>query len=223
MDTIAKIIAKSRIQTATSVSQKTDAEYIDDLNIVYGNVRSAVNADLKRNTWQRYTADTVVWKNEYTIPAPTVSETGLSRVLDVSIKYNASDNLIPVTIHLQPDTIDELYTDYTRPYCVNRDDSIFIYPAPTSVITDWLIIEGNYMPLPLTLSTPVASIKLPRERRDILLYGINAMTFCDKMIYDKEQVYQVKYQTQLDLMLKQEWSDRDNAYLEEMPNLSYLE
>lgn len=223
MNDVASIIAKNRIMSSTSVSQISDDEMVDNLNIVRDEVFSALNAGAKRITRQTYNADTVAGQNEYTIPSADVSDTGLSRMLTVAIKYNENDVLIPVKLHLSWSPIDSEYDDYDHPYCVNRDDSIFVYPAPTANISWALVVEGNYQPLPVTISSTLAQIKLPKERLDILLYWLLAWTFWYKLLIDKEAYYTNKYQDKLNKMMKELWSDIDDAYKEQLPDLSYLE
>ena len=87
---VSAIISKSRIQTNTSAGQKTDAEMLVDLNTVYKEIFSRLAVKSKKYTWQPYRTNSVANQNEYTIPSPTVTDTGLKRVLNVNIKYSSA-------------------------------------------------------------------------------------------------------------------------------------
>jgi hypothetical protein len=86
---VSAIIAKSRIQTNTSAGQKSDALMLQDLNIVYKEIFSRLAVKSKKYTWQTYRVNSVANQNEYTIPSPTVSDTGIKRLLNVNVKYGS--------------------------------------------------------------------------------------------------------------------------------------
>jgi len=133
---VSTIIAKSRIQTGTSAGQKSDVLMLQDLNIVYKDIFSRLSAKSKKYTWQRYTTDSVAGQNEYLIPKPVLSETGIKRVLNISIKYSSSGEYIPCKVYDSSIPLDSSYNNTEAPYFINRDDSIFVYPAPTQVVAD---------------------------------------------------------------------------------------
>jgi len=86
---VSVIIAKSRVQTNTSVGQKSDALMLQDLNIVYKEIFSRLSTKSKKYTRQTYKTNTVASQNEYQIPKPAVADTGIKRVLNIQVKYSS--------------------------------------------------------------------------------------------------------------------------------------
>ena len=220
---VSSIISKSRIQTWTSVGQKSDVLMLQDLNTVYGNIFSTLNSVSKKYTWQTYKTASVANQSEYNIPKGTVSDTGLQRVLNVSIKYSSNGDYIPIKMYDTSHPIDNDYTNENIPYCIQRDDSIFIYPTPSTSITDWIIIEGNYIPLALELTTVSDNIKLAPDNHDILLYGLNAWNFGDKQLFDKQIIANNMYTDWLKTLLWQWGMDIESGYYEQQADLSQRE
>lgn len=220
---VTTILTKSRTQTSTSVGQKSDALMLADLNIVYGNIFGSLNAVSKKYTRQTYKTNSVASQNEYTIPVLASPVTGLSRVLNVQIKYSSDWDYIPLKMFDTWIPVDNDYTNENIPYCIQRDDSIFIYPAPTTAITDGIMIEGNYQPLPLTLATTSDQIKLKSDNHDLLLFWLNMRNFWDKQIIDKQIVQKQLYDAGLKELIAQGWMDQERYYTEQTPDYSEFE
>ena len=217
---VSTIIAKSRIQTGTSVGQKSDVLMLQDLNIVYKDIFSRLSAKSKKYTWQRYTTDSVVGQNEYLIPKPVLSETGIKRVLNISIKYSSSSEYIPCKVYDSSIPLDSAYNNTEAPYFINRDDSIFVYPAPTQAVENGVMVEWQYLPLDLALTTTSENIKLARENHDLLVLGLNMWNFGDKQLFDKQWVQKGLFEEWM-LRLLQEWGmDIESSYSETMPEAS---
>jgi len=95
---VSNIIAKSRIQTNTSVGQKSDALMLVDLNQVQDDIFSRLSIKDKKYAWNQFYPSpntTVIGQNEYNLPMPTDSFTGMKRLLRVDVKYKSSDDYIP--------------------------------------------------------------------------------------------------------------------------------
>lgn len=220
---VTTILTKSRTQTSTSVGQKSDALMLADLNIVQGDIFSSLNAVSKKYTRQTYKTDSVASQHEYTIPVQSSPVTGLTRVLNVQIKYSSTWDYIPLKMYDTWIPVDNDYTNENIPYCIQRDDSIFIYPAPTTAITDGIMIEGNYQPLPLTLATTSAQIKLKADNHDLLLFGLNMRGFADKQIVDKQIIQKQLFDEWVKKLISQGWMEMEDFYTEETPDFSELE
>lgn len=209
---VSVIIAKSRVQTNTSIWQKSDALMLADLNVVYKEIFSRLSTKSKKYTRQTYKTTTVANQSEYQIPRPSVTETGIKRVLNTQIKHSSDWEYIPCKIHDTSTAVDSEATDTNNPYCIVRDDSIFVYPAPSVAVTDWIVIDGQYMPLDLTLATTSASIKLASEYHDLLVLGLNMWTFGDKQLFDKQAVMKVAFEEWMMRLIEEWWADIESAY-----------
>ena len=209
---VSVIIAKSRVQTNTSVGQKSDALMLADLNIVYKEIFSRLSAKSKKYTWQTYKVNSVANQNEYTIPEPAVSDTGIKRILDVKVRYSESKDYVPCKIYNKSVQIDSLYGDKENPYIIDRDGSIFLYPAVSSVVTDAIIVDGQYIPLDLELTTTSANIKLSLEYHDILISGLHMWNFADKQLFDKKALAKQEYEEGIARMIDEWWQNIESGY-----------
>lgn len=220
---VSVIITKSRTQTNTSSWQKSDANMLADLNIVYQDVFSRLNEKQKKYTRQTYTTDTVVSQNEYTIPKNTVSDTWLKRILKVRVKYTSDWEYVPCNIYDTSTKIDADYTNENIPYVIQRDWSIFLYPAPTEAVTNGLVIDGQYQPIDLLVDDESADIKLWQEYHDILISWLNMRCFGDKQLFDKQQISKWLYEDGIARMLREWGMDMESGYEEEEADLCQYE
>lgn len=209
---VSVIIAKSRVQTNTSVWQKSDALMLQDLNIVYKEIFSRLATKSKKYTRQTYKTNTVANQNEYQIPKPSVTETGLKRVLNIQVKYSSGWEYIPCKVYDTSIAVDSEASNENNPYCIQRDGSIFLYPAPTNVVADWIIIEWQYVPLDLEIATESSNIKLASEYHDILVSWLNMWNFWDKQLFDKQAVMKAQFEEGMARMIDEWWQDVENAY-----------
>lgn len=216
---VSVIISKSRTQTSTSVGQKSDALMLADLNTVYKEIFSRLAVWSKKYTRQTYKVPlTVVWQSEYQIPKfwslDSLWEviTGLKRVLNIYVKYSSDSDYIPCKIYDTSIAVDSEASDTNNPYCIVRDGSIFLYPAPTVAVTGWIVVDWQYIPLDLTLATTSANIKLPVEYHDILLSGLNMWNYWDKQIFDKQGLMKQAFEEWITRMIDEWWADIESAY-----------
>jgi len=209
---VSNIITKSRVQTNTSAGQKSDALILQDLNIIYKEVFSRLATKSKKYTRQSYYAATEENQHEYSIPKPSVTETGIKRVLNVHVKYSSDWNHIPCKMYDTSTGVDNDYENENIPYCIVRDGSIFVYPAPTEVISDWIVVEWQYIPLDLETTTTSDNIKLDSEYHDILLSGLNMYNFADKQLFDKKAIAKQEFEEWIARMILEWWADPESAY-----------
>lgn len=211
---VSNIISKSRIQTNTSISQKSDTLMLQDLNIIYWDIFSKLSIKSKKYARDLYSPTAIVsWQNEYTLPKETVSETGVKRVLRVDVKYTSTSDWVKCWVYDSSPIETELteYTDNNNPIVIQRDGSFFIYPALTDTTGD-IRVEWAYLPLPLALATTSDSIKLGREYHDILIYWLNKMCFEDKQLFDKMAVYKQLYDEWVAKIISEWAMDMENGY-----------
>lgn len=203
---VSTIITKSRRQTGTTVGQKTDDLMLDDLNTVYFDIFQRLATKSKKYTRQTYKTTPVIWQNEYQVPKQDSVITGLKRVLNIQIKYTSDWDFIPCKMYDSSFPVDTDYEDYDNPYCVVRDDSFFVYPAPTVAVTDWLVVEWQYIPLPLESDTESQYIKLSVDNHDVLLAWLNMWNWADKQLLDKKEIARQEYEAGI-LRIIDEWAD----------------
>lgn len=212
---VSSIITLSRHQTATPIWQVTDERYLEKLNIVYKELFSKLATASKKYTRQTYSTDVVANQTEYILPSHTEDQTGIKLIMDVF--YNGEK----INIFDSDRRITETESDYKPPYWVVRDWSIFIYPTPTENITNWLRIEWKYIPLDLQLTDTDSEIKLSVEYHDILVKWLNAAIFGEKQIYDKQQLWKWYYEADIQNMIVEWGSEREDWYVDMEDELWY--
>lgn len=210
---VSTIIAKSRVQTSTNVGQKSDALMLADLNLVYKDIFSRLATKSKKYAWDIFTADLVAGQNEYILPQWSATEAWIKRVLKVEVLWKDWFENYPIF-----DTSFRIDQDWDwKPYCINRDWSIFLYPAPKENATWWLKIQWQYMPIDLLLTSTSADIKLPVEYHKILLLWLNAYCFGDKQMIEKKTEAENTYETALMRLTEEWWADIEEWYETTIP------
>jgi hypothetical protein len=207
---VSVIIAKSRIQSNTSAWQKSDDLMLQDLNIVYKEIFSRLATKSKKYTRQTYKVASVANQNEYQIQKPTSVKTWLKRVLNISVKYSSDWEYKPCKMYNSSVAVDSW--DMENPYCIERDWSVFIYPAIPTVIAEAIVMDGQYIPLDLELATTSVNIKLALEYHDILISGLNMWNFWDKQLFDKKAVAKQEYEEWIARMISEWWQDIESWY-----------
>lgn len=211
---VSQIIAKSRIQTNTSTAQKSDTATLNDLNIVQDTIFSSLSKLNKKYARTRYIiVTTVAGQNEYVLPKETTTDPLLKRLLKARIRYD--NEYTPIAIY---DTSfidnDDDYEDYENPYLIQRDWSMFLYPAPKDWWAD-IIIEWQYIPLPLEITTLSDDIKLSKEYHDLYIKWLNQWNYADKQLHEEEELWRQKFEQRLQQMINEWWHDVDWPYEED--------
>lgn len=219
---VSSIISISRTQTNTSVGQKTDADVLSYLNIVYSDIFSRLSTKNKKYAWTYYSGDTVVWQNEYTIPKEVIAdnEPKMKRVLKVEVKYETEYKKAKI-YDTSPFQNESEYDDYDNPIAIQRDWSLFIFPAPLQAVSDGIKVEWQYIPLPLTLVTTSDNIKLQSEYHWTLIFGLNMWLFWDKQLFDKQALMKQAYEQEVLKIIMEWWNDSDWPYEVKIEDIIY--
>lgn len=205
---VSAIIAKSRVQTSTSIGQKTDTLMLADLNAVYKDIFSRLATKSKKYAWDLFTTDLVAGQNEYILPQWSPTDVWIKRVLKVEVLNKDWFENYPIF-----DTSFRIDQDWdSKPYCINRDWSIFLYPTPKEDVVWGLKIQWQYMPIDLLLTSTSSDIKLPAEYHKILILWLNAYCFGDKQMVEKKIEADNTYETALMRMIEEWWADIEEWY-----------
>ena len=211
---VSKIISISRKQTNTSIWQISDADYLDYLNIIYKDVFSRLSVNAKKYTRQSYSSSLVVNQSEYNYPIPAVSDTWLKSILNVYVNYWDWEKEAKI-YNSNIDWIYE-YDNKENPIVVVRDNSLFLYPKPTTAGT--FRVEWKYIPIDLALATESANIKLTSEYHDILIHWVNGYVFWEKQLFDKQWLQRQMFEEWMQRM-KDEWAMETESSYEQDNNV----
>ena len=218
---VSTIIALSRKQTSTTTGQISDNDYLTYLNIIYKDIFSRLSVNSKKYTWQTYTTNVVAWQSEYIIPQPSDTQTWLKLILDCFYKHEWKDKRIPIYDA-------SINTDYEinkndQPYWVIRDWSIFLYPTPTTSISNGLRLEWKYIPFDLALTDDSEDLKLAPEYHNILVKWLNSLVFWEKQVFDKQQLWESYYLNAIQQMQTEWCFENESGYHVIDPYLWFLE
>lgn len=205
MSTPAQLITKARRQSYSNSVSYIDADAILDLNnrlqILYSRVQSEVD---EGHHWNYATADTVISQSEYTII--TLWSLAINQIDWVSVKYNTSDASYTKLNKVDFNSLDydmQAYSDWSwYPFYTVKDQSIFIFPAPTVAVTAGLKIFSIQQPADVTTSSTETDIKIAPRFHNTIVYGMVADYWYANGREDKWNLFEQKFTTWWDQMVK---------------------
>lgn len=229
---VSDIIARARRLTSTDSNQYSDADALEDLNFVY---QDCVN-EIVREVWEDYFWDTaktstVSDQSEYAIEAIIDGSDvyDIKKVKAVFIKWTSSDTKYTRLTYTDfedytnnRETLETTASTSTPFYCI-KDESIFVFPAPTEVVSEWLQLEVIYTPLDLSSSWVEADIALTREYHYILTEGMKQYCYhaSNKIneANNARELYEIEKRKMIEYLQERKAWD----IYEEMPNITYLD
>lgn len=171
-------------------------------------------------------ANTVANQNEYVLKTMSGTVIWLKKVLTANIKRDWTqtyfEKLGRSMTDLNNDSIDEQAITVDYNFAQIKDGSLFVFPAPTVAVTDWLMIEAIVSLVDLT-ATDTEALIFPnntelRDYHEIIAMSIVPYIF-GKLKQTNEKVEALnEYKMALDEMID-ELNDRFNSDLQaDLPN-----
>lgn len=191
--------------TRTSLTNSNTVSYPDaqattDMNFWYRDMIVAIVTKVQDFFWTYGSSDSVIGQSEYTIEQftfPDASTRDIVSVDWVSVKY-ATDSDYYKLKKTGYESLDLDLSKYANwggePFYFVRDNSVFVFPTPTNVVTGWVKISGNYRPQDLTLSTDESQIKTSRLFNMLLSYYQAYMYWTASLRDDKASQYKAQYE-----------------------------
>lgn len=187
---------KSPVQSISSVRTRihsTTTSYPDSIGIehynrVYKKVISKMRLLDDDYFYQQGSSNSIVWQKEYTINQ--IGVTDITRVKTVNIKYSASDAYY--TPCRDATDYEKERKDYyavnqskTDPFWYIQDQSIWIFPVATEVVTNGIFIESIIQPPSLITTDTASSVVVPERVNEVIEDGMTpfALEYIGKMIY----------------------------------------
>ncbi len=184
MATIQTLLDRERTLANVNDSQYTDTSALLDINTAYNYINRKIAKNIPSYFYDTWKSATVIWQSEYTAEellwTPNVR---IKKVNKVFCKYKATDTYPTRLIEKAPSDLVEHNSYYedsanvSTPFFVERDNSIFIYPAPEEVVTNWVEIDCIYTPVDLALTDDIEKIKFPAEYNAIFFKWIRENIF----------------------------------------------
>lgn len=125
---------------------------------------------------------TVIWQIEYTItsinvgtvPSPIYRD--INRIKNVLIKYKATDTYFTPLKQVSPDYLiygkDWHKNNQSEPIYFIQDNSIWIFPAVTEAVAEWLRIEAIIQPSEVAIWDASTTILVPRRISKVIEEGM---------------------------------------------------
>jgi len=208
----AQIIAKARRQCHTNATSYTDSDGIIDLNDVYQDIIWDIVTYVDEDYfWDRANVTTAIWQEEYLIKEiwTWAAARRIMQVNKLFVKYNATDTYYTKVKRINPVTLEKDLAYYkdnqntANPFYYIQDDSIFIYPAPKSVVTSWLQIYVIAEPAVLDINSLEWDILVPKRFHDVVVAWLKQYIYGQfKQLNEKNDAYN-EYVSKKKLMLKQ--------------------
>jgi len=159
--------------------------------------------------WDKWETDTVVDQSEYVAEKLGIApdDLDIKKVNKVFIKYSENDTIWtrvryqnPWALAKHPDyyAVNQVATD---PFFYIQDTSIFIFPAPTEVITDWLELFVIHKPAEITTDSTEADIEIPTQFHKLISDWLRIDIYLSQWLENEAQIAQARYDTWIRAMI----------------------
>jgi len=219
-----QLITQARNATWMDTINYPDTQGIIDFNFVYQDIIADIITGIDEDYFFNIAkGDTVANQEEYNITEIWTSPDNvrINEINKVFIKYADSDTYYTEATRVNPTTLTN-DTDWykvnqpkTAPIFYIQDNSIFVYPAPNVIVTEWLKIHVIYQPQDLTISSTEANILIPPRFHRTIVSWIIPFIYAYKsdnngfitysQIFDKEKkdmIAQMKNRNQSVIQIK---------------------
>lgn len=227
---VSNIFTNTRLKTWYGTNQISDANALILLNEVYRDLINLIKTRV--NEWffyYKWTDDTSITDNRYSLNRRTATEPWLSKLLWLSVKYKSTDQY-----HTKFNYQENIWTltndlDYykenqsnTEPFYCLLWEYIHIFPTPTEVVTWWINFYWIADPIDLLTTSIDNDIKIPTEWHEWLVFWLSYKFYevnkvADKMV-EKLQQYEIFKEKMVAWL-----TDRNKSPIEsQLPYLSHL-
>ena len=131
------IIDRARRLTYTSSNQYTDAQAVEDFNIIYKEIVSRITYEVNEDFfWDILQTSSVVDQSEY------VLDPKVRKIRELFIKYNSTDDYYTKAEEIDWNTLAldkawyEANVSQSTPKYYVADESVFLLPAPDEAVSN---------------------------------------------------------------------------------------
>lgn len=227
-------IARARRLAGVDSNQYPDTDAIVDLNAVYHEIEDAIVAEQEDFFWDYFKSNTVVGQSEYSLPASTdmwADWSGTNKLLQLSIKYNTTDDYYTKVRRTDIYNMDREMEWYEEnqpssdPIYHISDNSYFVYPAPTTAVTNG--IKGVIVKELRDLTTSDAASDIFNGKISPKYHSLIELGMLESIYgWQQKPNEAIKARNDFEKWLKNLTDRIGNRYEEpmesEMPNINYL-
>ncbi len=215
----ATLMTTSRDLTGTDTFNMPDPKLITYVNFVRHDIEARIVSFINEHIFYgALTIDTVANQEKYSLPTATSWWTvtslwtpgtiELRKLLSIGIKYATTDakyiKCQETNQSVAYEFIDtyKTYQDATNPVFLIQDNAIYVYPAPTAIVTAGIKIEAIRKLFDITTSATEAQIGIPWEYHDTLVLWIKKWIYDFRWLVNKKQEAEAEYERSMNLMLR---------------------
>ena len=192
-----EIYQRALTKSHTDEEDYTREEADLDMDIRFQEIVDAiVEISKDDNYWDKWVADTVVWQSEYVAEKlwVTPDDLDIKKINKVFVRYTEEQSY-PTPVTYRASTALDYHPDYYKdnqptsaPFFYIQDNSIFIYPAPTVAITEWLELRVIHKPAAINTDSTEDEIELQTQFHKVISDWLRIDIF---LWQDKEQAAQL--------------------------------
>lgn len=214
---VATVFTVSRENTGTDSINMPDAPLMRYANIVYHDIEAKIVSYINEHIfYNKMTINTIAWTEKYPLPlwgsAANVAwdwstNTELRKLLTVGIKYSTTDTVYTKCQEVNQSAGElDIDTYKTAQYSGNpvfliQDKTLYVYPAPTTIVTAWIKIEAIKKLIDLTTSSAETDIWIPWDYHRVWLIGIEYWIYKYRWLDKKRDAARAEYQRALREMI----------------------
>ena len=197
-----QIYNRALSQTHTNAVDYTTTEADIDIDIRYQELIDEVVSVSKWDYfWDTWVTNTVIWQSEYVAEKLGISPNDLDikKINKVWIKYTSTQSKFTRAVYQNPWVLEE-HPDYysvnqptVEPFFYIQDNSIFLFPAPTEVVTWGLELFVIHKPVAITTATAEDIIELPVQFHKLISDWLRIDIFLWQGKENEAQAAQARY------------------------------
>ena len=151
--------------------------------------------------WDKWVTNTVIWQSEYVAEKLGIAPNDLDikKINKVWIKYTSTQSKFTRAIYQNPWVLQE-HPDYyatnqptTDPFFYIQDNSIFLFPAPTEVVTWGLELFVLHKPASIDTSSLEDNIEIPTQFHKLISDWLRIDIFLWQGKENEAQTAQTRY------------------------------
>lgn len=214
---IATMLPIIRQQTGTDPVNMPTATLMPYVNMGFHDLEWRIVALINEHYFYgQSTIDTVANQSKYSLPLgwsganvawSRTPNTELRKLISVWVKYSSSAGKYTKATQSDQSTAEEFIDTYETlqdqwsPVFLIQDKALWIYPAPTAIVTAGIKIEAIKKLVDLTSTTVEANIWIPWEYHDMIILATRPWVFRHRWLANKAIEAQNEYEAARSMML----------------------
>lgn len=224
-----QIITLARRLGYVDSNNYTTPTAVIDMNIAYHYIENIITTEVWEDFfWNTLTSDTVIGQYEYALPDSLIGNyTSLYKTLSVLVKYD--DEYVKLRPVLAK-TLERDFSWYSEnqpvsdPFFVIADKSVFVFPAPKTVVDEWLKLYSIQNIADIDETTTEAELfagSIPTKFHTLIAYWMVENIFRGRGMINEAAEARARFMQDTSKLVEFLSDREDGVLLQEKPDLSY--